>query len=130
GFALLDAVALGNRLSGNRVAFGDLPLEVLHARREIACASRELELALVQLSGSSAQTFVTAAGGGHIRLALVHLLLPRLELRTCLSELTSLCRMRLLGHSQLLFPGLRLLGRCSPIRRLTFQLCDTGLELT
>ena len=44
-------------------------------------------------------------------------------------ELTSLCCKRLLSHSQLLFPGTRLLRRGRAIRRLPFQLLDTHLEL-
>ncbi len=51
--ALVDAVEPGERFLCDRIAVRDLTLEILHPGREVARLSGELELALVQLPGSS-----------------------------------------------------------------------------
>jgi hypothetical protein len=81
GLALLDAVELGKGVPRDRFALGDLMLEILHTRGELARLSRELELALVQLPASSGHALVTPARSGYVRLALVQLRFSRLQLR-------------------------------------------------
>ena len=87
GLALVDVRQARQGVVCDCVPFLGLPLELLHARGELARPGRELELALVELSCPRSQLLVVSpVFGGELCLALAEHLLTCLELNPCLHQ--------------------------------------------